>query len=171
MLGQPIGTRTARSQGTTGALRAEAEGRSLGALPKAGRDSRWGHHLRLSSPQRGAFLLGQPIGSRESLLLRQVLRGLMDGELLDERTAIKLVQSRYGAKGRQLRFYKLAPRDFALCKIASAKSSGPSKQNACCPPDLGPRLCTICLGPASGEPSPRARSQENRPNARQRRVI
>jgi len=29
----------------------------------------------------------------------------MDGELLDERTAIKLVKSRYGAKCRQLRFY------------------------------------------------------------------
>jgi hypothetical protein len=41
-----------------------------------------------------------------------------------ERAATELVQSRGWANSRQLRFYKLAPHDFALCKIASAKSSG-----------------------------------------------
>ena len=48
----------------------------------------------------------------------------MDGVPSVERAAIELVQSRYGAKRRQLRFSELAPHDFALCKIASAKSWG-----------------------------------------------
>ena len=74
----------------------------------------------------------------------------MDGVPSVERAAIELVQSRYGAKRRQLRFSELAPHDFALCKIASAKSSGASRQNACWLPGTSPRLCTICLKPAPG---------------------
>ena len=76
----------------------------------------------------GSFFVGAPPRGVESLLPRQIFRGLMDGVSSVELATIELVQSRYGAKCRQLRFFwagaqRLCTGYFTQCKVVGRLSA------------------------------------------------